>query len=533
MGNTILRIVSCISCSAALFAATNKLLGAMAQGGYDGGKFKRWLFRKDNLYYGRLCLLSLLCLLSSAVVALAFSFSGATVSRALSAIPYLLFLILFVVADKKYALKVPMKRTARVKRLAILYLFLTLVFSYAILAALYFFERLVGKDLYTLFAYAPYCFMPLAEPFILILSNAILSPFEKKRNTRFVLAEKEKLDNMPILRIAVTGSYGKTSVKNVLKTMLGEKYAVAATPESYNTPVGIAKTVQSGEIDGKDIFIAEAGARKRGDIRELCSIIRPDYGVLTGVCAQHIQSFGSLEEAEKEKSELVFAAQKAVFCGEEFYEKAKNSAYLDGVKEKCFPPCKAENIDLYFDHTEFDLVLDGEPVRIRTSLLGKSGVENIALSAAVCLALGLSKEEIVRGASKVQSVPHRLQLTQSGGVYILDDGYNASEKSAKEAIAALLRHDGKKVVVTPGIVEGGVLESDLNENLGKELAAVDYVVLIGETLVRAVKTGYLSAGGKEENIVIVPTLDQAKTVLAERLDEGDCVLFLNDLPDVY
>jgi UDP-N-acetylmuramoyl-tripeptide--D-alanyl-D-alanine ligase len=136
---------------------------------------------------------------------------------------------------------------------------------------------------------------------------------------------------------------------------------------------------------------------------------------------------------------------------------------------------------------------------------------------------------------KLQPIPHRLQLMQSGGVYILDDGYNCNPKGAEEALAALNRFSGKKCLVTPGIVECGVLEEKINETLGRQIAQanLDKVILVGDTLVGAVKSGYTAAGGEATKLSVVKTLDLAQEELSKWIKAGDCVLFMNDLPDVY
>lgn len=523
MGDTLLRIAACLATTALLFAATYKPLGALAQGGYKNGKFFRWIRRKDNLFYNRLCLLTLLCGLSVAVVSLAFSFWGANVSRALSAIPFFLFWILFVIADRKYALKLPVRATARLKRLAGVYVFVCLCFCYLFLSALFFLERAVGKDLYTLFAYVPFCALPLFFPPLMAFANLLTSPFENGKNKKFVERMGQVLNETEILRVGITGSYGKTSVKNVLKTLLEEKYTVLATPESYNTPIGIAKTVQDGDLAGAQILIAEMGARQMGDIKELCELVKPDFGILTGVCAQHIETFSSEDNVFAEKTELVKAAKKTV-CGRSVYEKLKEN-------EACIPVLEAQNLQLFAERTEFDFAVDGKLFHVKTKLLGESAAENILLAATLCLQLGMTGEEILRGVERLEYIPHRLALSEVSGGYILDDGYNASERSAKEAVAALKRFSCEKTVVTPGIVEAGILEEKINRDLGALFVGLDRVILVGETLVGAVKSGYLSAGGDPEKLFVVPTLESAKAVLRDSWK--GVALFLNDLPDVY
>ena len=293
--------------------------------------------------------------------------------------------------------------------------------------------------------------------------------------------------------------------------------------------MGIAKTVFSPEFAGKQILIAEMGARKKGDIAELCALVKPDYAVFTGVCEQHIETFGSLENVFAEKSEILKCGAKKVVCGE--------SLVAFGVAEsENVVLCKgARDVKLSLTGTEFVLSVGGAEIKVKTSLLGGSAAEDIALSATLAFEMGLTVEEIERGLEKVQPVPHRLQLIENGGMYILDDGYNCNPRGAKEALAVLGAHGGRKCVVTPGIVECGILQEKVNGELGEELAKADLdkVILVGQTLIGSVKNGYLSAGGDGEKLVAVKTLDEAKEALSGWTQAGDAVLFLNDLPDVY
>jgi UDP-N-acetylmuramoyl-tripeptide--D-alanyl-D-alanine ligase len=177
----------------------------------------------------------------------------------------------------------------------------------------------------------------------------------------------------------------------------------------------------------------------------------------------------------------------------------------------------------------------GETVEMKTVLLGRMAAENIRLAAYIAIELGMTADEIVQGVEKLQPIPHRLQLIENGGIYILDDGYNCNPKGAEEAITALMRFSGRKCVVTPGIVECGVLEEKINGDLGEKLAkaGLDKTILVGNTLVGAVKKGYERAGGDMAVLEKVETLEKAQELLKEFLQEGDAVLFLNDLPDVY
>ena len=516
--------VSCLLC-----LSTIKMLGAMQQGGYKTEAFWRWLKRKDNLLMNRLAVLALCLALASGVTALCVSFLGTTAALICSGIPFLILLWIFSKMDGKYALKVSAKRTGRYLRLFAIYHFYTAVLSYILLTLLHFLAEWNGSELYALVGYVPFAVMPLFLPSLLSLANATTRPFENRRNEKFVKRAGQVLNESQTLCIGIVGSYGKTSVKNVLKTILAEKYTVVATPASFNTPGGISRTVCSAEFADKEIFIAEMGARKLGDIQELCSLVKPTYGIFTGVCRQHIETFGSLESVYEEKSEILRCGAKKVVCS------GTLKAHIPDGQENVVYACGVENLHLEGTKTAFTLLLGGEKIEVKTAMLGRTAAENISLAATLAFEMGLTVEEIARGIAKLEQVPHRLQLIETQGVYILDDAYNCNIVGASSALEVLGLFEGRKCVVTPGIVECGILEEELNGELGKRIAEgnFDKVFLVGDTLVGAVKDGYIAAGGKIENLTVVKTLGGAQALLAHWIQKGDCVLFLNDLPDVY
>lgn len=519
------RIVAAAVCATLFCLSTTKLLGAMQQSGYKNGVFCRWTAKKDNQLYTRLIVFAVCLAISTGLTGLAFSFLGITVARVIAALPFFVLCMAFIYADGKYALKVGLKKTGRVKRLFATYWLLTACVSYLVIALLAFFAAWNGSKLYNLIAFAPYCLLPVALPCLLCLANVINGIFENARNKKFVQRAGQVLDETQIIRVGVVGSYGKTSVKNILATLLSEKYTVVATPQSYNTPVGVAKTVFSDAFAGKQVFIAEMGARKKGDIAELCRLVKPDYALFTGVCEQHVETFGSLENILAEKSEILRYTSKKTVCADSL----RSMLGADVTYATA-----AENVVLSATQTKCTLTIGGEQVEVETSLLGGAAVENIALAATLAYEMGLTAQEIARGIQKLQPVEHRLQLIEQNGVYVLDDGYNANLRGAQRAIEALCRFDGKKYLVTPGIVECGVLEKQINGKLGEMIAqsGVDKTVLVGQTLVTAVKKGYLDAGGDEQKLTSVLTLDKAIEKFGV-LEKGDCILFLNDLPDVY
>ncbi|MBQ8375259.1 MAG: UDP-N-acetylmuramoyl-tripeptide--D-alanyl-D-alanine ligase [Clostridia bacterium] len=538
MDDLVCRIVAAIVCACFYFAGTIKLVGAMQQSGYRGGKFLRWFYHKRNKFASRLLFLSVLSLVATAMFTLVFSFLGEMGAIAVSAAPYLFFCLLFYYSDRKYALKVDAVQSGRWKRLCVGYLFVTAIVTFVVITACstLSFALQTAPTWAKSMRYLPVCFMPILLPFALCAANAVLSLFENARNRRFVKRAGQVLDESNAVRVGIVGSYGKTSVKNILKTILSEKYEVVASPASYNTPMGVAKTVTAAEFASAQVFLCEMGARKQGDIRELCDLVKPQYIAFTGVCAQHMQTFKTEETLLLTKCEALSSSAGVIVCGGELKEKLASvqDRFTDEELKKCVFAGGATKVEMQAEQTKFTLTICGEEAVIETSLLGDSAVENIALAVRLAEAMGLSKEEILRGVKKLSPCEHRLQLLKSGGVNILDDAYNCNERGAKIAIEALKRFAGRKVVVTPGIVETGVLHEQINGELGKLLAdpALDRVILVGETQVGVVKTAFLDAGGDKEKLSIVSTLSGAQELLKDYLLDGDTVLFMNDLPDI-
>ncbi len=511
--------------SALLFSLVSlPMLGILQQGGYSGRSFFKWYYRKGGILPRRYSLYALAMFLLVALFDLCFSFAGEKIANLVSALPFLGMSTLYLYAGRR-ALKVPLHRTGRAVRLAVCYFILLALAVFGAEVGLSYAAEAIGHNLALVFRFVPVTLFPLLFSELLVLANLLMKIYETPRNNRFIRRAKQKLADSTCVKVGITGSFGKTSVKTFACTILSEKFKVLATPSSYNTPIGIARTVNENSLDC-DIFLAEMGARKTGDIKELCEMVDPAYGVVTGVCGQHFETFGSLEAIKAEKAELAKHAEH-VILGESAVGLTEKSALREGVD------FSAENIVCSEAGTRFDLRIKGQSVEVATPLLGRHAAEDIALAAALCFELGMSLQEIAAGIAKIQPVPHRLQKIEANGLHILDDSYNSNVEGALDAVETLRLFGGKKVVVTPGLVELGDIEQRENERLGASLAGLDLVILVGETLVLPVRNGYLAAGGSEQVLRIVPTLAAAQEILKTELSEGDSVLFLNDLPDIY
>ncbi len=523
---TIECILTAVIFAVMLCLVTYRQAGVLQSSGYDNGKYFKWLKKKSNRAFGRFALLAIMCALTSAVVGLSFSFT-AEWAAVISLAPYVLFFALFLWADSKVALRSSVTVTPRFTRLYAAYFLVCAVVSYILVTLLNFADYVWGEAVFGSLRYCPLALLPLGAVPLLMLANAIIKIYEIPHNKKFIKRAKNKLAASHIKVIAITGSYGKTSTKFILNGLLSKKYRVLTTPRSHNTPIGIALAVNNANLDDYDVFIAEMGARHLGDIAELCEICPPDISLITGICGQHLESFGTFANVVKAKGEiLTYTKDRAIIaddCFDLFAEypcRKTRCLCVDGVQ------CSA-------DGTSFTLTLGGKSRVVAAELLGRHSAYNIGLAADAAFAAGMSLDEIAEAVGGIGFIEHRLQLIKSNGVFILDDGYNSNVKGARAALEVLNYFGGRKIVITPGLVELGVLEEEENYLLGKHLIGVDRIILVGETLVKAVARGYEENGGDMQKLSVAANLAAAQALLKEYIAEGDAVLFLNDLPDIY
>ena len=509
----------------AFFMCSVRLVAILRQQGYSGGAFLKWYYRSRNIERKKASILALALALLTALFCVCFSFLGYAAANLTSVAPFALICVLYCYSEQKHALKVPLKNTMRAVRLCIGYAVLLCALCIGLGFALAAIADAADTGWVYLMRFVPFCLVPLLCPPLLAFANLCMKAYEVPHADRFIRRARAALAASPCIKTGITGSFGKTSVKHFAAVILSEKYRVIATPASYNTPIGIARAVNEGGLDC-DIFLAEMGARRTGDISELCDMVCPSAGVVTGVTCQHLATFGSPEAIRAEKGELAARVARCVL--------GRSAADMGGpdalVMGRDFD---AEDVALSLEGTSFTLRLPAGSLPVSVPLLGRHAAEDVALAAALASSLGLSLSEIAAGIAKIRPVEHRLQRRDADGVIILDDAYNSNPEGAQNAVEVLRLAPGKKVVVTPGIVELGQLEEEVNARLGASLAGLDRVILVGETLVLDVRNGYLAAGGDEKKLSVVPTLEAAQQLLAGELVSGDCVLFLNDLPDCY
>lgn len=370
---------------------------------------------------------------------------------------------------------------------------------------------------------------------IFMFAHFLIWPLEKLIKFTYIKKAQKKLKEIPNLKvIAITGSFGKTSVKNYLFEMLKTKYKVCKTQKSYNTDMGITKVILNDLKFNDEILILEMGADKLHDINKLCKIVKPDYSIVTGVTNQHLKTFKSFENIVKTKFELIENTKESgvvVLNAEneitkEFFNKTNIEKYLVGFGSDFY----AVNLSLSYNSTSF-ILKDGEnECSITTKLLGKHNVINLLLAGKMAKFFGVNLKEIQKVIEELEPVEHRLNLIENCGKFILDDSFNSNSEGVKSAIDVLKTFPNKKIVITPGIVELGKDSFKENYKLGKLLKDIDYIIITNDENKNSILDGLQE---RRENVFCVSSLLDATKKLQEIYFEGDCVLFLNDLPDCY
>lgn len=409
--------------------------------------------------------------------------------------------------------KTPIVYTARLKRLyllSIIIIFLPIIFNnFSILS-------------HILMIFAP------------VLAN-YLNFFDKIKNSLFIKKAKNKLKNSSAKVIAITGSNGKTTVKNILLNLLNSQYKVIASPKSFNTPIGISKFLNETNLN-VDFIILEYGARHKNDIQKLCKLFGADFGILTQIAPQHLQTFKSIENVAKAKQKLsdFLNIKPCVYNIDnpyifEMYKQKKGKKFAVSLT-KSNAEFYAENISIANFKSTFLLCHKNKKLFCKTKLLGKHNVTDILLATAIAVDLNVTEENLVTAIENLDYIPHRLEYL-NGPVNILDDSYNCSLASAKESVEILSNCPGKKMIITPGIIEGGKQQYEINFKLGKMIAYIDYIVVIGSTNQPSLTRG-IQAENPSKKILFAPTLENAKQYF-NLLTKSDTLLFLNDLPDDY
>lgn len=392
----------------------------------------------------------------------------------------------------------------------------------------------------------------------LVIVNWINRPVEGMINQHYINDAKKKLRSVPDLTvIGVTGSYGKTSVKYYLDTLLKEHFEVLITPESYNTPMGVVKTIRSSLKPSHQIFICEMGARHVGDIKEICDIVHPEHGIITSVGPQHLETFFNMDNIVNTKFELADALPEVGLLflnGDNEYIRNHSGKYKNKIFYTTGEWAKARELESQIEEgevpqyyqtgdvklsrtgTEFTVTApDGEKETFQMRLLGEHNVINVAGAVAVANTLGIPLKQLKVPVRRIQPVAHRMQLLERGNYTIIDDAFNSNPVGSRAAVETLKQFEGVRILITPGMVELGEKEEEYNYKFGTYAAdCCDYILLVGEKHTAPIHKGVLESGFSQERCRVFEKLEDALSFAYSIKAEGHKFILLeNDLPDNY
>lgn len=392
----------------------------------------------------------------------------------------------------------------------------------------------------------------ILTPLILILLDCI-DIYKYTLNHKCLTEAVNKLNSNPhLIVVGITGSNGKTSVKEILRQLLSTKYNVATTAKNENTPKGAINAINNYITNDTEIFICEMGARSVGDITKMCNLVNPTKAIITSVCTQHIETFKSEQNIYLTKKELPDYIQDG-FCVYNIDNKLCGKMHNEKYGAKCsVSACNsaniyATNIHLINFQTYFDINYQGNIYPCHTQLLGQHNVINILLALSLALHLGIDINTCINTIVNLKPIPHRLQYVKSH-IDIIDDSYNCSIDSAKMAFNVLCQINKIKVVCTPGIIEGGKMQYSLNQQLSSRINnTADIAIIVGKTNRKALVSQlnnfeliYITSQSLNTELecnkkcaYIVDTLSIAQKLFSRILNSNHVLLLLNDLPDEY
>ena len=374
--------------------------------------------------------------------------------------------------------------------------------------------------------------------FFIFMSHLLSSFIEFNIINYYASQAKEIIKDVKI--IGITGSYGKTSCKNIIFDMLEGTFNVSKTPKSYNNKVGIVKSIRECVNEGDDYFICEYGVDKKAAMDKLIDIARPNVALISEIGPQHLLTFKSIENIKNEKLKLVKCLNEnewAIINNDNQYlneeiQYLKCNVLTYGIKNNS--RVMAKDIKMTCNGSSFDLYVDDKFIStIKISLLGEHNILNVLGAISVLITLNIDLKDIKKLTLRIKPTEHRLQLKKMENIKVIDDSFNSNEVGFKNAIDVLALMKEEKIVITPGIIEQGDNSAYVNYKLGRYMASkVDKVILV-EKNASIIEKGLLVENFKKDKIIIKKNFAEAWEYVKETSDDEKIYLIENDLPSIY
>lgn len=507
------------------FVYSKNAIHMFQQQHYELKRYGKWLFNKNNIHFSpNLIYILVQILLSFLFDSNELYLYGLFISLFIT-IVFSIYII-FKESNKKYIKDLVI--TNRVKRQIIVFALLLVNFIKAFGD---------GGNLFML------GIMSIFVPYILIYPMAFITmPIEyfiKKGYENDARGILNKYDNL--IKIGVTGSYGKTSTKNIINDIISSNYFSLITPASYNTPMGITRTIREYLKPIHQAFVCEMGADKVGEIGYLMDFVKPRYGVVTSIGPQHLATFRNIDNIVREK---MLEIEKLPYDGVGFINVDNEYIRNYSIRNSCKIvrvgiDCKdadyvANNVKYSKNGTSFSVKINKKAYKFKTKLLGHHNITNILIGIAVGIELGIPVKQIVENVSNIEQIEHRLQCRKINDFNFIDDAFNSNPVGSKMAIDVLSMMSGKRVVVTPGMIDLGNKQDEYNYEFGRYmLDKVDYVLLVGEKQTKKIYQALSDNKFNMNKVIVFSDIGNAMNYIFSNFSNRDTILLENDLPDAF
>lgn len=364
----------------------------------------------------------------------------------------------------------------------------------------------------------------------------MVHPLEMKIRTHYKEMAQAKLSKMNCLKIGITGSYGKTSIKNILSQILSEQYLTLPTPLSYNNEMGIAKTILNDLQVSHEIFVCEMGADHLHEIEDLCNFVHPKMGILSSVGPQHLSTFKNIQNVLYEKMKLIESLPidgiGFINHDNEYIRNCDIQAKCKLVRVGIHSVCDVQAVHIECDQqgSRFDCVIDGVLYPFKMKLLGEHNVLNTLFAIALAKECKLDMRLIQVAVENLKPIKHRLELCSFHGATLIDNAYNSNPDSALKSLEVLKNMPNHRFLITPGFIDLGEFHEYYSHRFGMAMkGCCDTVILVGDN--QAILNGLNESEFPSDHILTCPTMKLALQVVQTLIKDNDTILIENDIPE--
>ncbi len=537
-----IQIITLVAFSAFAAQRLMNYLHALQQDDYDNSRLWRWII-SNKVFDSRVSIALIILAIASFLTNLPDIASNILVF-------FIFIFAAYFEKDPRKNSKKPLAITQRARRILIVAIIYSLILS---IVALY------------LSIPALWIIVVQLLPLMLLWANSSLFPYESAIQKKFYNQARARLDEVNPTVIAITGSYGKTSVKHILGHILKKSAPTLVTPGSVNTIMGITRIIRDQLQPNHKYFIVEMGAYGMGSINALCQLTPPDFGIITSIGHAHYERFKSLEAVVRAKYELAEAVleKNGTMI---VHEKTLKFDYSRNIRNKamdnfiaCGEPMRKSAKpkttqefsylapdDLNIISTEqtpkgicVKIRWKGEKYTLRAPLYGTHHGHNIALAFACAMELGMEAKDIKTALASTPQIRHRLEVKQQkSGMIIIDDAFNSNPPGFRAALHVLsvLAKDkgGRAILVTPGIVELGAAHDEVHKTLGLLSSGIcDIVIVVQPERIPTFIEGFRSGGNAKKILKQFDRFEHAQEWIFQNQRDNDVILLENDLPDIY